>query len=49
MPVQWERYDFGGLDVHKDPSTIAVAESDGGAPEVVATVPSETQAVLKQC
>jgi len=39
---------FIGLDVHKDSITIAVADQDGSAPEVVATVPHELRAVLKQ-
>jgi transposase len=43
-----EKLRFVGLDVHKDTITLAVAESDGSAPEVVATVASEMQAVLKQ-
>jgi transposase len=39
---------FVGLDVHKDSITIAVADLDGSAPQVVATVPHELRAVLKQ-
>src|SRR5262245_38908373 len=39
---------FVGLDVHKDSITIAVADPDGSIPEVVATVPHELRAVLKQ-
>lgn len=39
---------FVGLDVHKDTITIAVADMDGSAPEVIATVPSETKSVLTQ-
>jgi transposase len=43
-----EKLRFVGLDVHKDSITIAVAESDGSVPEVLATVPNEAGAVLKQ-
>ena len=43
-----EKLRFVGLDVHKDSITIAVAESDGSAPDVVATVPSDPKLVLKQ-
>lgn len=43
-----EKLRFVGLDVHKDSITIAVGETDGGAPEVIATVPNETKSVLKQ-
>ena len=39
---------FVGLDVHKDSITIAVAEQEGGAPQVVATIPNETQLLLKR-
>ncbi len=39
---------FVGLDVHKDSITIAVADQDGCAPQVVATVPHELRALLKQ-
>jgi transposase len=39
---------FVGLDVHKDSIAVAVAEADGSAPELVATVPGDTKAVLKQ-
>lgn len=42
------RVRFVGLDVHKDSITIAVADQDGSAPQVVATVPHETRALLKQ-
>jgi len=42
------RVRFVGLDVHKDRITIAVADQDGSAPQVVATVPHETRALLKQ-
>ena len=39
---------FVGLDVHKDSISIAVADLDGSAPQVVATVPNELRALLKQ-
>jgi transposase len=39
---------FVGLDVHKDSITIAVADQDGLAPQVVATVPQEFRGLLKQ-
>jgi transposase len=39
---------FVGLDVHKDSITIAVADQDGSAPQVVATVPHEWRALVKQ-
>jgi transposase len=39
---------FVGLDVHKDSITIAVADHDGLAPQVVATVPHEFRALLKK-
>jgi transposase len=39
---------FVGLDVHKDSITIAIADEGGGAPEVVATVPHELRALMKQ-
>lgn len=39
---------FIGLDVHKDSIVIAVADSDGSTPHVVATVPHELRALLKQ-
>lgn len=39
---------FVGLDVHKDTISIAVADQDGSAPQVVATVPHELRALLKQ-
>jgi transposase len=43
-----EKLRFVGLDVHKDSITIAVAENDGVEPSILATVPSEIGAVLKQ-
>jgi transposase len=39
---------FIGLDVHKDSIAIAVAEGEGGAAEVVATIPNELATVLKR-
>lgn len=39
---------FVGLDVHRDSITIAVADQDGSVPEVVATIPNETQSLLKR-
>lgn len=43
-----EKLRFVGLDVHKDSISVAVADEDGRAPEVLATVPNEVGAVLKQ-
>jgi len=43
-----EKLRFVGLDVHKDSVAIAVAEADGSVPQVVATVPGDAKAVLKQ-
>jgi transposase len=39
---------FVGLDVHKESIAIAVADSDGSAPETVATIPNDTAAVIKR-
>jgi transposase len=39
---------FIGLDVHKDSIVIAVADNDGSQPEVVCTIPNETNLLLKQ-
>jgi transposase len=43
-----EKVRFVGLDVHKESITIAVAEDDGSAPENLATVPSDTAALVKR-
>jgi transposase len=43
-----EKLRFVGLDVHKDSITIAVADGDGSAPAVVATVPNEASGLLKR-
>jgi transposase len=43
-----ENVRFVGLDVHKDTIVIAVAEDDRGNPEVLATIPNETQGLLRQ-
>lgn len=39
---------FVGLDVHKESIAIAVAGEDGSAPENVATVPSDTAALVRR-
>jgi RNase H-fold protein (predicted Holliday junction resolvase) len=39
---------FVGLDVHEESITMAVVDQDGSAPQVVAAVPHETRALLKQ-
>jgi transposase len=39
---------FVGLDVHKESIAIAVADSDGSAPETVATIPNDTATVIKR-
>ena len=39
---------FVGLDVHKDTVTIAVAEPGTAAPEVLAVVPHELGAIVRQ-
>ena len=38
---------FVGLDVHKDSIAIAVADSDGSAPETLATIPNDIAVLLK--
>jgi transposase len=43
-----ENVRYIGLDVHKETIVIAVAESDGSQPEVLCTIPNETQRLLKQ-
>src|SRR5579871_1555378 len=45
-PMQKVR--FVGLDVHKESIAIAVADSDGGTPEDVATIPNETTGLLRR-
>jgi hypothetical protein len=37
-----------GLDVHKESIAIAVADSDGSAPENVATAQNDTTALVKR-
>lgn len=43
-----EKLRFVGLDVHKDSIAIAVAEKGRGEPAVLATIPSDTQALVKR-
>jgi transposase len=43
-----EKVRFVGLDVHARSIAVAVAESDGSAPENLATIPNETAGLLKQ-
>jgi transposase len=43
-----EKLRFIGLDVHKSSIAIAVADDDGSAPAVVATVPNDTGLLLKK-
>jgi transposase len=45
LPMQEIR--FVGLDVHKESITIAVAEGGGGAAMAVATIPHDTNVLLK--
>jgi transposase len=42
-----EKVRFVGLDVHKESIAIAVAESDGTAPQLVVQIPSDTAQVIK--
>jgi transposase len=39
---------FVGLDVHKGSIVIAVADSDGSPPEIVATIPNDATVLLKR-
>ena len=43
-----EKLRFVGLDVHSQSIAIAVAESDGSAPENLATIPNDTAALIKR-
>jgi transposase len=43
-----QRVRFVGLDVHKESIAIALADSDGGPPEEVATIPNDTKTLLKR-
>lgn len=43
-----EKVRFVGLDVHKESTCIAVAESAGGEPAVLATVPSDVGQLVKR-
>jgi hypothetical protein len=43
----WEKIRFVGLDVHSRSIAIAVAEANGLAPENLATIPTDTAALLK--
>jgi transposase len=38
---------FVGLDVHKESIAVAVAESDGTAPQLVGEIPGDTARVIK--
>ena len=38
---------FVGLDVHKESIAVALAESDGSAPQLVGEIPNDTAALVK--
>lgn len=43
-----EKVRFVGMDVHKDTIVIAVADSDGGVPQVVKEIPNDALRVIRE-